>query len=164
MFKLKEKNNVKAWVKNIALVTIGLLCIVFGGRIVVDNAKQIAEYLKIDSLIIGLTIVAIGTSLPELVTSIVAARKGENDIAIANVIGSNIYNVLLILGLSSIIRPLNVATNPNFIDLIIMTFTTVLFYIFVFKNKSIKRWQGITLLILYIAYVVYIILRSYLNI
>ena len=155
-----ENAKTNKWWKNILLVSIGLACIVFGGRIVVDNAKQIAEAMKVDSLIIGLTVVAIGTSLPELVTSIVAAKKGENDIAIANVIGSNIYNVLLILGLSSIITPLNVASNPNFIDLAFMAFTTVLCFLFVFKSKKIYRWQGILMIGLYILYVVYIILRA----
>ena len=154
-----ETKKIK-WFKSLIFVAIGLACIVFGGRIVVDNAKQIAEYLQINSLIIGLTVVAVGTSLPELVTSIVAAKKGENDIAVANVVGSNIYNVLLILGLSSIIRPLNVASNPNFIDLAFMAFTTILFIFFIFKAKTVKKWQGIVMVLLYIAYVVYIVLRA----
>lgn len=149
------------WSKSLLYIAVGLACIVFGGRVVVDNAKQIAEYLKVDSLIIGLTVVAIGTSLPELVTSIVAAKKGENDIAVANVIGSNIFNVILILGLSSIICPLEVATNPNFIDLGFMVFTTILFLLFVVKAKTLRKWQGITMVLLYVAYVVYIVLRAY---
>ena len=156
----KKLQNNNKWLKNIVFVVIGLACIVFGGRIVVNNATQIAQYLKVNDLVIALTVVAIGTSLPELVTSIVAAKKGENDIAIANVVGSNIYNVLLILGLSTIISPMNVATNPNFIDVAFMVFTTILFIFFVFKNKTVKRWQGITMILLYVAYVIYIILRA----
>ena len=151
--------NIK-WYKSLFFVVIGLICIVFGGRIVVDNAKQIALFLNINSLIVGLTVVAVGTSLPELVTSVVAAKKGENDIAIANVIGSNIYNVLLILGLSCIIRPLNVSSNPNFIDLAFMTFTTMLFLIFAFKQKTIKKYQGIIFILLYVAYITFVVLRT----
>ena len=156
----KKLQNNNKWLKNIVFVVIGLACIVFGGRIVVNNATQIAQYLKVNDLVIALTVVAIGTSLPELVTSIVAAKKGENDIAIANVVGSNIYNILLILGLSTTISPMNVATNPNFIDVAFMVFTTILFIFFVFKNKTVKRWQGITMILLYVAYVIYIILRA----
>ena len=160
--QLSKKNR---WWKNILFIVLGLAGIVGGGRIVVDNAKQIAEFFKVDSLIIGLTVVAIGTSLPELVTSIVAAKKGENDIAVANVIGSNIFNVLLILGSSSIINnimhsPLEVASNPNFVDLAFMAFTTILFILFTFKSKTVKRWQGIVFILLYVAYIIYVVLRT----
>ena len=160
---IESKKN--KWWKNILFIVLGLAGIVGGGRIVVDNAKQIAEFFKVDSLIIGLTVVAIGTSLPELVTSIVAAKKGENDIAIANVVGSNIFNVLLILGSSAIInnvmhKPLEVLSYPNFIDLAFMAFTTILLILFSFKTKTIKRYHGIIFIVLYVVYIVYVVLRS----
>ena len=108
--------------------------------------------------LIGLTIVAIGTSLPEFVTSIIAVLKGENEIAIGNVIGSNIFNILLILGVSSVISPI-VVSFISVIDVVFMISITILLYVFVVKNKVLNRCQGITFIFLYIGYIFYTIIR-----
>ena len=110
-------------------------------------------------MLVSLTIVAVGTSLPELVTSMVAAKKGENDIAIGNAIGSSIFNVVLILGLSSTIRPLAI-TNDTLIDMIVMTFSVVLLAIFTIKKPEIDKKKGIIFILIYVVYLTYIILRN----
>lgn len=162
--RIKLKNNeiiTKINVfKCLFYIIIGIIAIILGGKILINNAILIANYLKVPSLVISLTIIAIGTSLPELITSIIATIKKENDIAVANVIGSNIYNIILILSLSSIIHPLNVALWPNLIDIIIMTFTTILFLILVYKNKIVKRWHGILFILLYLIYIAFLLLRE----
>lgn len=108
--------------------------------------------------LVGLTIVSVGTSLPELVTSIVAARKGESDIAIGNAVGSNIFNLLFVLGLSSAIH--SIAIHPEvFYDMLIMILATILTYIFAITKKCINRWEGTVLFLLYVIYLIYIIMR-----
>ena len=152
----KEVEEKKPWWFNLLLVIIGLACIIFGGRLVVNNAVDIAKELKVSEAIIGLTIVAIGTSLPELVTSVVAARKGENDIAIGNAIGSNI---ILILGFCSILEPATLNINA-LLDTIIALFSGIIVFLFVFKSNKINRWQGIVMVCLYILYITFLVLRE----
>ena len=155
----KEVEKKKPWWFNLLLVIIGLAFIIFGGRLVVNNAVDIAKELKVSEAIIGLTIVAIGTSLPELVTSVVAARKGENDIAIGNAIGSNIFNIILILGFCSILEPATLNINA-LLDTIIAFFSGILIFLFVFKSNRINRWQGIVMVCLYILYLTFLVLRE----
>lgn len=155
----KETEQKKPWWFNLLLVAIGLTCIIFGGRLVVDNAVDIAKELNVSEAVIGLTIVAIGTSLPELVTSIIAARKGENDIAIGNAIGSNIFNIVLILGFCSILEPATLNINA-LLDTIIALFSGVLVFLFVFKSNKINRWQGIIMVCLYALYLTFLVLRE----
>ena len=159
--ELNKDNKIskKTWIKNIVFTILGLAGIVLGGDLVVDNASKFAQLLGMSELLVGLTIVAVGTSLPELVTSIVAARKGENDIAIGNAIGSCLFNVVLILGLCSTIAPAKIADGSLF-DLIVMLFSAVLILIFIFRKSIIKRWQGIVMILLYVAYLAYIVLRE----
>ena len=107
---------------------------------------------------IGLTIVAIGTSLPELVTSIVATRKGDSGLALGNAIGSNIFNILFILGMSAAIAPLTVL-QESFIDCIILLVSAVVLFIFAFTRKSMNRWEGATCVLLYAAYTAYLFIR-----
>ena len=146
--------------KSLLFIAIGIAAIVSGGTITVNAATFFAEALGMSELLIGLTIVAVGTSLPELVTSVVAAKKGESEIALGNVIGSNIFNILFILGMSGIVHPLNCEIGA-FIDTILLIGMSLLMY-FVCKTKSrVSRIEGYISVIIYVVYVVYIILRAY---
>lgn len=138
----------------------GIAGIVLGGNLVVDNAKFIATQAGMSETLAGLTICAVGTSLPELVTSVTAARKGENDMAVGNVVGSNIFNVLAILGVSGVITPIAVNTEA-ITDCIILAAVTILSYIWYLTGKKMSRAEGITLVSLYVVYMAYIIIRNY---
>ena len=150
---LKEEKEIQkiSILKNFIFLGIGILGLKFGGDFVVDNSVVIASHLNISEKIIGLTILAIGTSLPELVTSVTASIKGNSDIAVGNIIGSNIFNILLIMGLSSLINPViyNVTYNIQFIILI---FGTILLSLFPFipPKNELSRFNGIIYLLLYI--------------
>ena len=149
--------------KNIVLSIIGVVGIVVGGNLVVDSATNIAYSLGMSEKLVGLTIVAVGTSLPELVTSIVASLKGENDIALGNILGSNIFNLLLILGVSSSISPIAVS-GVMAIDFIILIVVTLFIGALIFLNKKeekkLTRLEGIILVGIYVAYLFYIIMRN----
>lgn len=144
--------------KCFVLIAIGLVLIISGGQTVVNSAKIIAAEMKMSETLIGLTIVAVGTSLPELVTSVVAAKKGETGLAVGNVVGSNIFNLLFILGISSAIHPLtvNAASVYDMIILIVVSFIT---YAFSLSRKTINRSEGIILVMIYIADVAFAIIR-----
>ncbi len=158
--KAKPQSNLLIWVRNLFFVVVGLVGIVLGGTIVVDSASFVALKCGMDQVLVGLTIVAIGTSLPELVTSIIAARKGENDIALGNAIGSCIFNVILILGLSSTIYPLTF-TWDGLVDVIVMTGAVVVCLITTLKTHKINRIEGLIMVAFYIGYTTYIIARNY---
>ncbi|SDB49858.1 cation:H+ antiporter [Flavobacteriaceae bacterium MAR_2010_188] len=152
--KIVPMTNLKIW----GLIILGFAGLIAGGQIVVTNSVDIASQLGVSEKIIGLTIVAAGTSLPELVTSIVAAMKKNSDIAIGNVIGSNVFNILLILSISSIVSPLEY--NPNFnTDLLILIGGTIFLIIAMLtgKRKKLDRWEAAILLSFYIGYTVYLI-------
>jgi len=136
------------------LITIGLVGLVIGGQWIVNSATTIAVSFGLSSAFIGLTIVAIGTSLPELATSAVAAYKKNSDIAVGNVVGSNIFNIFWILGLSSIIKPLPFKPELNF-DLWVAVGASILLFIWMFlgKRHTLERWQGIVFILIYIGYV-----------
>ena len=159
--EIKEEKK-RPWWLNLIFVGVGLAGIIFGGDLVVDGAKDIALKLGMEEILIGLTIVAIGTSLPELVTSIVAAKKGENDIAVGNAIGSCIFNVILILGFCSILEPASIDTRPLYalFDVGVMILTVVLVFIFSLKKREINKYQGIITIVLYAIYLAIIILRD----
>ena len=144
--------------KSILLSLVGLAGIIIGGDMTVNGAKEIARAFGLSEALIGLTIVAVGTSLPELVTSIVAARKGESDIALGNVVGSNIFNVFLILGLSCTILPMNV-TKTYLYDVGLLTIVSILVYIPILLRKKIGRVMGAVMTCSYIAYTAYLIMR-----
>ena len=144
--------------KSIIFMIIGLAAIIFGGNLVVDNASIIAKSLGLSETLIGLTIVAIGTSLPELVTSITAAKKKEAGIALGNAVGSNIFNILFILGASSALTPMNVAPEL-FIDTIILIAVGIIIFIFAYTGRKTNRTEGIICTLLYVAYTAYIIIR-----
>ncbi len=137
----------------------GLAAVIFGGNLVVNNATEIARVLGLSETFIGLTIIAIGTSLPELVTSVVAARKGESGLALGNVIGSNIFNILLILGLSSSISTIAVDQSA-IINVIVMTAVTALVFIPCLIKKSMGRVVGILSVLSYVGYTVYLLMNA----
>ena len=144
--------------KTIILSLIGIAGIIFGGDMVVDSATSIATMFGMSANLVGLTIVAVGTSLPEFVTSIVAIKKGETEIAIGNVIGSNVFNILLVLGLATAIFPIAISTFA-LIDIVFMVAITILLYLFMKKDNCLVKKHGFIFIILYIAYMTYTIIR-----
>lgn len=144
--------------KCIVYIVLGAAAIAIGGDFVVDSASEIAADFGLSPNLIGLTIVALGTSLPELVTSIVAARKKEADMALGNVIGSNIFNVLFVLGIAATISPVAFIME-NVIDIVILTIMSVVVLIFAWSKKQIGRIEGIVMLLAYAGYMVYICMR-----
>ena len=143
--------------KSVVFIVLGIALIIAGGQFVVNSAKYIAAAFGMSETMIGLTVVALGTSLPELVTSIVAARKGENDLAVGNVVGSNIFNLLLILGVSATIHP--IAVNfASMVDFAILIVASVMVFVFAL-SKKINRAEGIAMILLYIATVVFAAVR-----
>lgn len=144
--------------KSLIFIFIGLAAVIFGGQLVVNNATVIAKSLGMSDTLVGLTIVAIGTSLPELVTSIVAAQKGDSGIALGNAIGSCIFNILFIIGIASMLSPIHVATEL-IIDTVILIAVCVLITIFARTKKVTSKPEGAIMLLCYIAYTAYIIIR-----
>ncbi len=142
----------------IGLSLLGATGIVIGGDMVVDSATTIATNFGMSANLVGLTIVAVGTSLPEFVTSVVAVKKGETDIAIGNVIGSNIFNILFVLGLSTTINAIEISLFAV-IDVIFMNLITILLFIFMKKNNTLVKTQGFILIALYVVYMAYTIIR-----
>ncbi|MFC4322143.1 calcium/sodium antiporter [Litchfieldia salsa] len=148
-----------SWIKNLIFTIGGLAGIVFGGSLVVENSIDIALSLGMSETLVGLTIVAVGTSLPELVTSITAALKKQTEIALGNIVGSNIFNIFFILGASATIHPL--AVDPKiFMDIWLMIFVTFLLLILSRTQHKISKIEGVILAIIYIIYVTFIILRN----
>ncbi|HPN39024.1 MAG TPA: sodium:calcium antiporter, partial [Melioribacteraceae bacterium] len=137
-------------------IIVGLLMLVFGGNLFVDGAVEIAKKLKLSEAVIGLTIVAIGTSLPELFTSLIAALKKEADIAIGNIIGSNIFNLIGILGLTSIIHPIQ-TESISIIDYGLMFLLTLFLFPLLKTGMKLSRLEGLFLLIIYIVYIVFLL-------
>lgn len=144
--------------KSIIFTIGGLAGIIFGGQVVVDNAEKIALGFGMSETLVGLTIVAVGTSLPELVTSIVAAKKGESDIAIGNVVGSSIFNILFVLAVSASITPMNINAQC-LTDLLILIAVSLIVYVFCATKKKVNRVEGVIMAVAYIAYIVYAIIR-----
>lgn len=143
---------------SIVFIVGGAIAIAIGGDMTVDAASRIASELGMSQTLIGLTIVSIGTSLPELVTSIVAARKNEVDMALGNAIGSNVFNILMVLGIASAISPISIITE-NIIDLCVLIVFTVCVWIFAGTRKKIGKIEGVCMVALYAAYAGYIIIR-----
>ncbi|NJM93471.1 MAG: calcium/sodium antiporter [Cytophagales bacterium] len=147
--------------KAVLFIVLGLVGLIFGGKLVVDNAVEMARDLGMSEKLIGLTIVAVGTSLPELATSVVAALKKNSDIAVGNIIGSNIFNVFFILGISGLVLP--IAYNPALnLDIYILMGATVMLYVFMytFKNHKLDRVEAGIMLACYLVYSVFIFWRN----
>ena len=155
----KEKTNSKVLIKNILASIIGIILIILGGNMVVKGASNIASFFGVSDQLIGLTIVSIGTSLPEFVTSIIAAIKGESSIALGNVIGSNVFNILFVLGASATISPMFI--DPLlFIDTLFMIGITTLTYLFSIRKKDINKIESSILVLLYIGYMAYLLISA----
>ena len=140
----------------ICLVLLGLACLIFGSNIFVDAATKVAQQLNVPESVIGLTIVAGGTSLPELATSVVTARKGQRAIAIGNIIGSNVFNVLMIIGITGLICPMQIE-GITVIDLSVMSVGIVLLWLFSFTKFTVERWEGVLLIVIYLGYMSWLI-------
>lgn len=156
--KVQEETKPLSSGKSLLYITAGIVAIILGGDMVVNSASRIASFFGLSQNLIALTIVAAGTSLPELVTSVVASRKGENGLALGNVIGSNIFNILIILGISSFIHPIAITVQSVY-DLIVLIVFSVVVWFVARSEKEISRGEGIAILALYIGYMAYIILR-----
>ncbi len=156
--KVQEETKTLSSGKSLLYITAGIGAIILGGDMVVNSASRIASFFGLSQNLIALTIVAVGTSLPELVTSVVASRKGENGLALGNVIGSNIFNILAILGISSFIHPIAITVQSVYDLIVLIVFSAVVWFV-ARSEKEISRGEGIAILALYIGYMAYIILR-----
>ena len=157
---VEECDNMKelSYGKSILFLIVGAAAIAFGGDLTVDTASRIAIELGMSQTLVGLTIVSIGTSLPELVTSVVAARKNEVVMAVGNAVGSNIFNILMVLGISSAISPVALI-RENIIDIVLLMVFSVMVWIFAGTRKKIERKEGIIMVVVYLVYCAYIIAR-----
>ena len=155
--KVEVQTNKPLWL-TIILGLLGLGAIVWGGDLVVNSASAIASQFGMSENLIGLSIVAVGTSLPELVTSVMATKKCEVDIAVGNVIGSNIFNILLILGCASVINPMVVSTVA-LMDIIFVVLMTGLFILVTYKNREVSKKIGIPMVLIYVFYIIITIIR-----
>ncbi len=158
----KSPLSLAQWIKNIAFILLGVGCLVLGSQWLVQSATEIARKIGVSDLIIGLTIVAAGTSLPELATSVVAAIKGERDIAVGNVVGSNIFNILTVLAICAIVSPVGVPVSDAALhfDLPVMVAIAIACLPIFFTGNVIARWEGCLFLSYYIAYTTYLILYA----
>ena len=143
---------------NLLLLLAGFVLLIIGGRLIVDAATDVARLIGLSERIIGLTVISIGTSLPELATSIIAARKKNTDMAIGNIVGSNLFNVFFILGVSSIVYPVPVSA-PAFFDLGVHILASALLFVFIFTGRGhrLERWEGGLFLGLYVFYLGYLV-------
>lgn len=159
--KVEEEIKTYSYPISAGLTLLGLVMLFVGGRLLVDQAIVLATLAGMSEMLIGLTVVAIGTSLPELAASIIAARKGQTDIAIGNVVGSNIFNTLWILGITGLVRPIPIS-DGGYIDILVCIGATILLFIFLFLGRKnvFERWQGAAFVAMYVAYTAYVIWRG----
>ena len=144
---------------NLLLFCVGLYALLKGSDLFVDSASALAKRLKVSELVIGLTVVSMGTSLPELATSIVAAIKGEKEIAVGNVVGSNIFNILAILGIVPLISPIH-AAGIEIVDLSVMVGISILMSIMMLTGKVVRRWEGACLFWVYAGYTAWLFIKG----
>jgi len=149
--------DMSAW-KAVGLVVLGLVCLVAGSHLFVTGASEVARMLGVPDAVIGLTIVALGTSLPELATSIVASRKGRSAIAIGNVIGSNVFNILMIVGITGLVLPMDIQGITS-IDLYVLTGSIFLLWLFSYTKFKVERWEGAVLTVAYVAYISWLVYK-----
>lgn len=161
-YSLSEPVTAIAWIKNLAYILAGLALLVLGSRWLVSSAITIAEYFQVSKLIVGLTIVAVGTSLPELFTSVIASIRGETEIAVGNVVGSNIFNILAVLGVSGLVSPTGLTVSPtvNSFDTPVMILVAFACMPIFYSGKRIERWEGLLFLFYYGAYTTYLVLNA----
>lgn len=154
----EEELKVLSYPRSILYIICGAAAIAVGGDLTVDTASRIAIDLGMSQTLVGLTIVSIGTSLPELVTSVVAARKNEVDMAVGNAVGSNVFNILMVLGIASAINPVALITE-NIIDILVLVGFSLVVWVFSATRKKISRREGFAMVAMYLIYAVYIIIR-----
>ena len=155
---LPQKKEKGMWL-SVGLVVLGLACLIIGSNIFVDNATALASAFGVSEAVIGLTVVAGGTSMPELATSIVAARKGNSGIAIGNVLGSNVFNILLILGGTGLIAPMTIKGITD-VDLILLVVSMVMLWLFSYTKLRIERWEGLVLIVVFVGYMTWLIANA----
>lgn len=153
-----QPKNMPVW-KGVAWVIVGLACLVGGSNVFVEGATAVARYLGVSDAVIGLTIVAGGTSLPELATSVVAARRGNSGIAIGNVLGSNVFNICFILGATGLITPLAIS-GITYLDMTMLVLSSGLLWLFSFTKYTIARWEGGVLMLIYLAYLSWLVVNA----
>lgn len=153
--KKSSKEPIATW-KSMLFILFGLVGLVLGSNIFVDNASSLARGWGISDAVIGLTVVAGGTSLPELATSAVAARKGDSGIAIGNVLGSNVFNILMILGLTGLISPMHIQ-NITYVDMAVMVISMALLWLFSFTKLRVDRWEGCVLIACFLGYITWLV-------
>ncbi|WP_455076876.1 calcium/sodium antiporter [Prevotella koreensis] len=153
-----EVKEMPVW-RAVAFFVLGLACLIVGSNLFVDGATAVASLLGVSEAVIGLTVVAGGTSLPELATSVVAARKGQCAIAMGNVIGSNVFNILMILGITGMIHPMSIIGITR-LDLTVMQLSIILLWIFSFTKYTVARWEGGLLVALFLAYMTWLVIHA----
>ena len=154
----EEVKEMPVW-RAVAFFVLGLACLIVGSNLFVDGATAVASLLGVSEAVIGLTVVAGGTSLPELATSVVAARKGQCAIAMGNVIGSNVFNILMILGITGMIHPMSIIGITR-LDLTVMQLSIILLWIFSFTKYTVARWEGGLLVALFLAYMTWLVMHA----
>lgn len=154
----EEVKEMPVW-RAVAFFALGLACLIVGSNLFVDGATAVASLLGVSEAVIGLTVVAGGTSLPELATSVVAARKGQCAIAMGNVIGSNVFNILMILGITGMIHPMSIIGITR-LDFIVMQLSIILLWIFSFTKYTVARWEGGLLVALFLAYMAWLVMHA----
>ena len=151
----KAISPLRAWL----YMFLGLVCLIFGSNIFVDSASALASSLGVSDAVIGLTIVAGGTSLPELATSVVSARKGQSGIAIGNVLGSNVFNILMILGVTGLIQPMRI-TGITSVDLSMLVISMILLWLFSYTKYTLSRWEGAVLTAVFLGYICWLVANA----
>lgn len=153
----EEKPKSPAWAA--AMIVVGLALLIGGSNVFVDNASALASSLGVSDAVIGLTIVACGTSLPELATSVVSARRGQSGIAIGNVLGSNVFNILMILGITGIIQPMQISGITS-VDLSILVASMILLWLFSYTKYTLSRWEGAVLVAVFLGYISWLVANA----
>lgn len=161
-FDAPPPRTASAWLLNVGLLLAGLGMLVVGSRWLVNSAVEIAAWFRVSELVIGLTIIAAGTSLPEVATSVIASVRGERDIAVGNVVGSNLFNLLAVLGLAAMVAPagLTVASHVLYFDMVVMVAVAIACLPIFFTGHLIARWEGVVFLAYYVAYTAYVIMTA----
>ena len=153
----QEKPKSPAWAA--AMIVVGLALLIGGSNVFVDNASALASSLGVSDAVIGLTIVACGTSLPELATSVVSARRGQSGIAIGNVLGSNVFNILMILGITGIIQPMQISGITS-VDLSMLVASMILLWLFSYTKYTLSRWEGAVLVAVFLGYISWLVANA----
>ena len=153
----EEKPKSPAWAA--AMIVVGLALLIGGSNVFVDNASALASSLGVSDAVIGLTIVACGTSLPELATSVVSTRRGQSGIAIGNVLGSNVFNILMILGITGIIQPMQISGITS-VDLSMLVASMILLWLFSYTKYTLSRWEGAVLVAVFLGYISWLVANA----